>query len=138
MKFKFFLITLLFIISGSTGFFLYIITHRDNIVEPTYERQTFHYPATFVKQLHGDPEAGKKIFTEYCSTCHGVPPKIAVHAPSIADKNYWNALKKLGLPYLLNNTITGKGAMPARGGCFECSDEQLRETIKYILKTSSP
>jgi len=35
---------------------------------------------------------------------------------------------------LLKMTIQGVGAMPARGGCFECSDGQLKEAIIYMLK----
>jgi cytochrome c5 len=44
--------------------------------------------------------------------------------------------RQLGLDILLNITVNGVGAMPARGGCFECSDEQLRTTIRYILDHS--
>ena len=45
-------------------------------------------------------------------------------------------MSSLGMPVLLKLTIDGKGAMPARGGCFECSDEQLMDVIKYIVSQS--
>lgn len=138
------LIVLLLVTSGLAGFIFSLHHNQNNSVSSEQEIpndvrviQTFHYPATFVKQLEGDKEAGRKIFQEFCSACHANPPKIDIRAPRIGDKKTWNQLKKSGVPVLLKITIDGAGAMPARGGCFECSDSQLQETILYILKKSS-
>jgi len=98
--------------------------------------ETFHYPAIFVQQLKDDVYAGKKIFKEFCASCHAAEPLIDIKAPHIGDKAAWKAKRQLGLDALLKITINGAGAMPARGGCFECSDEQLLETIKYISDQS--
>ena len=83
------------------------------------------------------PDAGRKIFKEFCATCHAEQPLIDIRAPRIGDKAIWSALSKQGFATLLKVTIEGRGAMPARGGCFECSDAQLTETIQYILKNSA-
>jgi cytochrome c5 len=127
------------LLSGFLGFSVGLYRQHvpvvDNESAPTLI-QTFHYPATFVKQLKGDPLAGEKIFTEFCASCHGKQPLIDIAAPHIGDKIAWAGRRRLSLEILLNITIKGAGAMPARGGCFECSDEQLRETIKYILRHS--
>lgn len=131
------LIICIVILSGIVGFITSLYLHRDTVLATANSDvpiiQTFHYPATFVKQLAGDPKAGEKIFTEFCATCHAKQPKIDIHAPHIGDHEAWKMRSKLGMPMLLNITINGVGAMPARGGCFECSDEQLRETIRYML-----
>jgi len=37
------------------------------------------------------------------------------------------------MPVLLEHTSEGFGAMPARGGCFECTDEQLELAILAML-----
>ena len=95
--------------------------------------QTFDYPALFASQLRHDPDAGRKIFKQFCSSCHGKQPLIDIQAPRINDKNAWNERRKMGVDRLLKITTTGIGAMPARGGCFECSDDELRETIEYML-----
>ncbi len=95
--------------------------------------ETFHSPAIFVNQLKGDPRAGEKIFREFCATCHAKTPLIDVHAPRINDKKAWDARRRMGMAALLAITANGVAAMPARGGCFECSDAQLRATIQYIL-----
>jgi cytochrome c5 len=133
------LIVLVFIISGLLGLSLSLYLHPSEPypVLKTEIMQTFHYPATFVKQLENDPEAGRKIFNEFCSVCHAEKPVIAVKAPRIGDREAWKSLRQAGSSALLKITIQGVGRMPARGGCFECSDAQLEETITYILQKSS-
>lgn len=131
------------IVSGLSGFFISLILHSGNVMpgpagmtSDVQLIETFHYPTTFVKQLKGDPEAGHKIFNQYCVSCHGNPPVIDIEAPRIHDKKAWKTREKMGMQTLMKLTTTGVGAMPARGGCFECSDAQLRETIQYILRES--
>ncbi|HSW92731.1 MAG TPA: c-type cytochrome [Gammaproteobacteria bacterium] len=131
------------IVSGLSGFFISLTLHSgDTAPRPSGVTgsvqliETFHYPSTFVKQLKGDPDAGHKIFNQFCVSCHGNPPVIDIEAPRIHDKKAWKIREKMGMQALMKLTTTGVGAMPARGGCFECSDEQLRETIQYILRES--
>lgn len=138
---KLIIIILIFILSGILGFVFSLYKHREQqnqlsqqIAEPV--RETFHHPATFVKQLKDDPDAGRKIFNEFCAVCHGREPVINIKAPRIGDKTVWDGMRSLGIPTLLKLTVDGKGAMPARGGCFECSDEQLVEVIQYMLNES--
>jgi cytochrome c5 len=127
---KKFLIFFSLLLSGVAGFSLSWWMNREVLTPPM---EIYHYPATFVKQLENDKEAGKKIFKEFCSACHAKNPTIDVHAPLLGDKARWDILKKLGMPALLNVTIHGIGAMPARGGCFECSDVQLEMAVQYML-----
>lgn len=96
--------------------------------------RTYHYPALFVKQIANDKNAGEKIFKHFCIACHGNPPMIDMNAPRIGDKKAWGNYQRMGITTLMQMTITGTGAMPARGGCFECSDTELREAVKYILE----
>lgn len=127
-------------LSGMCGFALSLYFHArvlpDSQPGEVHTIQTFHSPALFVKQIQGDPHAGEKIFKEFCSACHAKKPLIPIRAPRIGDSS-WQSISKLGMPTLLKITINGAGAMPARGGCFECSDQQLQEAIKYILENSS-
>jgi cytochrome c5 len=125
-------VMIILISSGIMGFILSLYLHQKDDTD-VQMIQTFHYPSLFVSQLAGDKHVGEKIFKEFCVSCHGKQPFIDVHAPRINDKKAWKTREKMGIPTLLKLTIDGVGAMPARGGCFECSDEQLRETIQYIL-----
>jgi len=125
-------------LSGLLGFALSLYQHAipkpEGITGDVQMIETYHYPSTFVKQLKGDPQAGQKIFKQFCTSCHGNPPIIDINAPKIGDKKAWEIRRQMGMPALLKITTTGLGAMPARGGCFECSDDQLRESIRYILQ----
>lgn len=133
-------IILILLFSGLLGFIVSYISHKNNIpIEQTTEMKVVrvsHSPATFVKQLVGRADAGEKIFKEFCASCHGKVPVIDIDAPRIGDKKIWARLKKVGKPALLVMTIQSVGSMPARGGCFECSDKQLRQAIEYILENS--
>lgn len=128
------LIILLLLTSGALGFLLsyYFKKNPDYSNIPTI--QTFHSPLSFVENLKGDPQAGRKIFKEFCASCHDKDPIIDLKAPLMNDKKTWTQLNKVNRSILLNRTIEGHGAMPARGGCFECSDDQLNEAIHYMLK----
>ena len=98
--------------------------------------RSYHQPVNLMQKLQGDAEAGKKIYLEFCSSCHAVSARIDTHAPRLGSKEDWQQMGKLPMDTLLLITQQGVGAMPARGGCFECSDGQLRETIQYILDNS--
>lgn len=96
---------------------------------------TVHYPNLFVQQIKHDPDAGRKIFKEFCAACHAKNPIIQVHAPPIGDPS-WAAKHRYTPSRLLQKTLKGEGAMPARGGCFECSEAQLKQAIDYIVNQS--
>jgi cytochrome c5 len=126
------------LVSGVLGLTLSLYRHPSASItkDGVHTIETFHYPSLFVNQLRGDPRAGEKIFKEFCGACHRQKPMIDVRAPRIGDSAAWKIRRQLGLEVLLKITVNGVGAMPARGGCFECSDEQLRATIRYILKNT--
>jgi len=70
-------IFLLLLFSGICGFIFSFYRHLTPPLTDIQTIQVAHYPATFVKQLKGDPLAGMKIFNEFCSACHANPPIIA-------------------------------------------------------------
>ena len=125
------LMIIVVLLSGAAGFSLSLYRHR--LPHARLEAQPYHYPIQFVAQLKNNPHPGKAIFQEYCASCHAAEPLIDVHAPRINDKVAWEARRKRGLTSLLKTTIQGIGAMPARGGCFECSDAQLRAAVYYMI-----
>ncbi|MDR3490736.1 MAG: c-type cytochrome [Gammaproteobacteria bacterium] len=139
-QFKHILVIVIVLLSGLSGFIFSYYNHSGSSQlqseNATQLIETYHYPAIFVQQLKGDAHAGQKIFKEFCASCHAAEPLIDINAPHIGDKQAWKGFRSLGMDAMLTITINGAGAMPARGGCFECSDEQLRETINYILDLS--
>ena len=128
---------LLLCLSGAAGLWLSLwIDHHRLLPVTAPVRDTFHSPATFVSRLAGDPEAGRKIFQAFCAVCHAEVPQIDVAAPRIRDRKAWRRLTGQGRAAMLMVTLHGAGAMPARGGCFECTDQQIDQAIDYIVKNS--
>jgi len=84
-----------------------------------------HHPQEFLKSIQGTKDEGAQIVQHFCASCHAVQPMIELGAPKIAQENDWEFRVKKGLNVLLTHTQEGFNAMPARGGCFECSDKQL-------------
>ena len=65
-----------------------------------------------------------------CVTCHANPDALA---PLVGNKFHWDKLiKEKGMDGLLENSIKGSGAMPARGNCLDCTDEELEAIIKFM------
>lgn len=77
---------------------------------------------------------GEKIFRTVCKTCHitGV-----AGAPKLGDKIAWKPRITKGLDALLLSVKNGLNAMPPKGTCTNCSDEQLRLTIDYMVRQGS-
>jgi cytochrome c5 len=92
-----------------------------------------HHPEQFIQSIQNDPEAGKKIYQQFCSTCHAKDPSIALGAPRIGIASDWQDRMEKGIDGLLKVTIVGINQMPPRGGCFECSDAELKQAIVYML-----
>ncbi len=79
------------------------------------------------------PRSGEEIVKAACGACH--IPGIA-NAPKIGDQAAWGKLASQGLPALMKVAISGKGAMPARGGVSGLSDLELARAIVYMANQS--
>ncbi|MDY0205863.1 MAG: c-type cytochrome [Pseudomonas sp.] len=71
------------------------------------------------------------IVTKHCSVCHVTG---LLGAPIIGETADWQARAdaKGGLDGILKTAISGINAMPAKGTCSDCSDDELMSTIKFM------
>ncbi len=55
-------------------------------------------------------------------------------APKVGDKAEWGkrAKEQGGLDGLLAKAISGINAMPPKGTCADCSDDELKAAIKHM------
>ena len=73
---------------------------------------------------------GEEIYNSKCAGCHNSGVMGAPKYAALAD---WSSRIDLGLDKLTASAIAGKGGMPARGTCMDCSDNEIKVTVKYML-----
>lgn len=74
-----------------------------------------------------------QIYQTYCAACHnsGVGG-----APKMGDAAAWEPRLAKGMDAVFQNAWNGIGAMPPRGICMDCSEEELRATVEYMVEQS--
>lgn len=79
----------------------------------------------------GAARTADDIVAKHCGACH--TPGI-LGAPMIGDTAAWKARadKEGGLDGILKTAIAGINAMPPKGTCADCSDEELRGAIQKM------
>lgn len=95
----------------------------------------FHNPAQVLQAIHQQKEIGKGVYDAFCGVCHAPQPLIQVGAPRKGVKADWQwRRQQRNAKQMLEEIDSGMNNMPARGGCFECSDEDLLAAIRYLFK----
>lgn len=79
------------------------------------------------------PRSGEDIYNASCTACHATG---ALNAPKFGDAAAWADRSAKGMDTLIANAISGINAMPARGTCASCSDDEIAETVKYLVNNS--
>ncbi len=76
---------------------------------------------------------GSEINDQYCSTCHKTG---AAGAPKIGDKAAWGPRIDKGMDTLVKHAWEGFKGMPAKGMCNDCSKEEIKATVEYMVDQS--
>ena len=70
-------------------------------------------------------------FNKSCATCHNAG---VAGAPKFGDVAAWAPRLEKGMDTLYSSTINGlPPAMPQKGMCFSCSDDDLRALVDYMV-----
>jgi cytochrome c5 len=76
------------------------------------------------------PRSGEKVYQTACFACHGTG---ALNAPKKGDPA-WKPRIEQGFDTMLKHAIEGYNAMPARGTCADCSDDEIAAAIKFMIE----
>ena len=79
------------------------------------------------------PRSGSEVYDSVCMACHTTG---AAGAPVIGDAGAWAPRIDQGMDTLINHAINGFNAMPAKGGCANCSDEEIEAALEHIVAES--
>lgn len=71
-------------------------------------------------------------FAKTCNVCHASG---AAGAPKIGDAAVWSdrLSKAGGIDGLVASVVNGKGAMPPKGLCYDCSADDYKAMINHMM-----
>ena len=79
----------------------------------------------------GGTRSGEEVYSKACVACHATA---GIGAPVKGNAADWGPRKEKGFDSLLTNAINGINAMPPKGTCMDCSDEEIKAAIEFMLQ----
>ena len=77
---------------------------------------------------------GQKIYQKSCQACHAAG---IAGAPKLGDKAAWAPRIAKGNDAMLSSVTNGLKAMPPKGTCMTCSEDELRAAVEYMVGQGS-
>ncbi|WP_428819757.1 c-type cytochrome [Microbulbifer sp. MCCC 1A16149] len=81
----------------------------------------------------GGTRSGSDVYTGHCAACHATG---AAGAPKFGDAAAWAPRIDKGIDTLYTHAINGFNAMPARGLCMDCSDDEVKAAVDHMVEGS--
>ncbi len=78
-------------------------------------------------------DIGQQHYEQVCHICHEAG---LAGAPKFGDKADWAPRIAEGMDTMVKRAIEGYKAMPPKGTCTSCSDEDIKKTIEYMVSHS--
>ena len=75
------------------------------------------------------PRSGDQVYNTFCIACHSTG---AAGAPKTQNAADWAPRIAKGKDTLLDHAINGFNAMPPRGTCMDCSDDEISAAIDFM------
>ncbi len=82
----------------------------------------------------GVSHPGESTYRKFCIACH----QLGISgAPKLGDAEVWQERTAQGFDAMFARTLEGiPPAMPPKGGCVQCTENELRASIEYMLDQS--
>jgi cytochrome c5 len=80
-----------------------------------------------------EPKSGEQVYQSNCMACHATG---AAGAPKMGDAAAWAPRIAKGIDVLLTSATNGLNAMPPKGLCMACSQDELKGAIEYMVSKS--
>lgn len=78
------------------------------------------------------PRSGEEVYNQFCFACHATG---VGGAPKVGDIAAWEPRISKGMDTLWSTMQNGLNAMPAKGTCMNCSDDELRASMNYLVES---
>lgn len=86
-----------------------------------------------VAAVASGPRTGEEVYGTKCFTCHATG---AAGAPKFGDLAAWAPRVGQGIETLYTHAIKGFNAMPAKGLCMDCSDDEVKAAVDHMVNGS--
>jgi len=73
--------------------------------------------------------SAEEIVQKHCSACHQAG---LGGAPKLDDKAAWAPRIATGVDAMAATVLAGKGAMPPKGTCGSCSEDDIRAAVEVM------
>lgn len=80
-----------------------------------------------------EPRSGEEVYNSFCFACHATG---VGGAPKVGDVAAWEPRIGKGMEALWGTMQNGLNAMPAKGTCQNCSDDELRASMNYLVESA--
>lgn len=80
----------------------------------------------------GEPRSGKVVYEAHCSVCHATG---VAGAPKFGTADWKPHIAK-GMPTLYKHAMEGFNAMPPKGMCSDCSEQEIKNAVDYMVEHS--
>lgn len=77
------------------------------------------------------PRSGEQIYNKACVACHSVG---VLGAPKLHDAADWTPRIAQGFDTMWQHAIKGFNAMPPKGTCGDCSDDEIKAAIEHMIE----
>jgi len=91
-------------------------------------------PAPVATQVASAKQPGEDTFNAACTACHTAG---VLGAPKLGSKQDWEPRFAQGLDTLVNHAVNGIRSMPAKGGNPALTEQDIKNTVTYMLQKSS-
>lgn len=83
----------------------------------------------------GEPKNPEEVYQTFCFACHGSGVN---NSPVLGNVEAWAPRIAKGMDALYESALNGfnNGAMPAKGLCMDCSEDDIRATVDHIVQAS--
>lgn len=81
------------------------------------------------------PRSGEDVYNAACMACHTTG---AAGAPMLGDAAAWESRIAKGIDVLYDSGINGLAGtgMIAKGGCFKCTDEEVKAAVDHMVEAA--
>jgi len=83
-----------------------------------------------VAEVAAGPRDGATVYNTKCMACHATG---AAGAPVKGDAGQWASRIAQGNETLYTHAIQGFNAMPAKGTCMDCSDDEIKAAVDFMI-----